>query len=314
MDSQEERLLKLRGETPRVDVHEALRRQQRGAVLLDVREAAEWAQESLSHALQLARSVLEFEIEQRLPDREREILLLCAAGSRALLCADTLTRFGYQRLAVVDGGMRAWAAAQLPVVVPDTPEAVWQRRYARQIVLPQVGLDGQRRLAQARVLVIGAGGVGGSPVALYLAAAGVGTLRIVDDDRVEISNLQRQVLHTSARVGRAKVQSATETLNALNPALVVEAIEQRVSSANIDDLVADCDVWVDGSDNLPTRYLLSDAAANTASHWYTARSSASVARSACFIRAARADVHPATAGPFPSRRHPTRHPIVPRLA
>lgn len=259
MDSQEDRLLKLREETARVDVHEALRRQQRGAVLLDVREASEWAQGSPPGALQVARSQLEFEIEQQLPDRGREILLLCAAGSRALLCADTLTRFGYQRLAVVDGGMRAWSAAQLPVHVPDTPDAAWQRRYARQIVLPEVGLEGQRRLAQARVLVIGAGGLG-SPVAFYLAAAGVGTLRIVDDDRVEISNLQRQVLHTSARVGRAKVESATESLNALTPALKVEAIEQRVSSANIDDLVADCDVWVDGSDNLPTRYLLNDAA------------------------------------------------------
>ncbi|HWS25821.1 MAG TPA: molybdopterin-synthase adenylyltransferase MoeB, partial [Xanthomonadales bacterium] len=259
MDSQEERLLKLREEMARVDVHEALRRQRRGAVLLDVREAAEWAQGSPPDALQIARSGLEFEIEQRLPDRGREILLLCAAGSRALLCADTLARFGYQQIAVVDGGMRAWLAAQLPVLVPDAPEAAWQRRYARQIVLPEVGLDGQRRLAQARVLVIGAGGLG-SPVALYLAAAGVGTLRIVDDDQVEISNLQRQVLHTSARVGRAKVESATETLNALNPTLIVEAIEQRVSSANIDALVADCDVWVDGSDNLPTRYLLSDAA------------------------------------------------------
>ena len=259
MDSQEDWLAILRGGTPSVDVHEALRRQQEGAVLIDVREASEWAQGSPPDALQLARSCLEFELEQQLPDREREILLLCAAGSRALLCAETLTRFGYRRLAVVDGGMRAWLAAQLPVVVPDTPEAAWQRRYARQIVLPEVGLDGQRRLAQARVLVIGAGGLG-SPVALYLAAAGIGTLRIVDDDQVEISNLQRQVLHTSARVGRAKVQSATETLNALNPALKVEAIEQRVTSANIDALVADCDIWVDGSDNLPTRYLLSDAA------------------------------------------------------
>jgi molybdopterin/thiamine biosynthesis adenylyltransferase/rhodanese-related sulfurtransferase len=259
MDSQEDWLRKLREETPRVDVEEAWRRQQHGAVLLDVREASEWAQGSPPDAVQLARSSLEFEIEQRLPNREHEILLLCAAGTRALLCAHSLTRLGYERLVVVDGGMRAWVAAQLPVAVPDSPEAAWQRRYARQIVLPEVGLMGQGRLAQARVLVVGAGGLG-SPVALYLAAAGVGTLRIIDDDQVDESNLQRQVLHTSARVGRAKVQSATETLNALNPGLKVEAIEQRVNSSNVDSLVADCDVWVDGSDNLPTRYLLSDAA------------------------------------------------------
>lgn len=259
MDSQSDWLEKLRAGIARVDVHEALRRQHLGAVLLDVREASEWAQGSPPDALQVARSQLEFEIERELPDRQREILLLCAAGSRALLCADTMTRLGYQRLAVVDGGMRAWQAAQLPVLVPDTPDAAWQRRYARQIVLPEVGIEGQRRLAQARVLVVGAGGLG-SPVALYLAAAGVGTLRIVDDDRVEMSNLQRQILHTSARVGHAKVQSAVETLNALNPALRVEAIEQRISSANVDALVDACPVWVDGSDNLSTRYLLSDAA------------------------------------------------------
>jgi len=259
MDPHDEQLPRTREQSVRIDVYEALRRQHGGAVLLDVREASEWAQGSPPDAMQLARSRLELEIEQQLPDRQREILLLCAAGSRALLCADTLARMGYQRLAVVDGGMRAWSAAQLPVLVPQTPDAAWTRRYARQIVLPEVGLEGQRRLAQARVLVIGAGGLG-SPVALYLAAAGVGTLRIVDDDRVEVSNLQRQVLHTSARVGNAKVQSATQTLNALNPELKVEAIEQRVSSANVDALVADCAVWVDGSDNLPTRYLLSDAA------------------------------------------------------
>lgn len=259
MESHEDGLQTMQAATARIDVHEAVRRQQRGAVLLDVREASEWAQGSPPEAMLVARSQLEFEIERQLPDRQREVLLLCAAGSRALLCADTMAHLGYQQLFVVDGGMRAWQAAQLPVVVPDTPDAAWQRRYARQIVLPEVGVDGQRRLAQARVLVVGAGGLG-SPVALYLAAAGVGTLRIVDDDRVEISNLQRQVLHTSARVGRAKVQSATETLNALNPVLKVEAIDQRVSSANIDALVDDCAVWVDGSDNLPTRYLLSDAA------------------------------------------------------
>lgn len=259
MKSREEWLQDLRAAMPRVDVHEAHQRQQHGALIVDVREKSEWAEGAPPQAVKLARSQLEFEVEHALPDSGREILLLCAAGGRALLCAETLVRLGYRHVAVVDGGMRAWKAAQLPVEVPDTPDAAWQRRYARQIVLPEVGIAGQQRLFGARVLVVGAGGLG-SPVALYLAAAGVGTLRIVDDDCVDESNLQRQVLHTTARVGRAKVQSAVETLNALNPALKVEAIEQRVSGANVDALVAGCDVWIDGSDNLPTRYLLSDAA------------------------------------------------------
>ena len=259
MSLREDWIERLREATPHVDVREARRRQQQGALIVDVRERIEWAEGSPPEAVQIARSQLEFEVERGLPDRSRNLLLLCAAGSRALLCAETLSRLGYPNVAVIDGGMRAWKAAQLPVLVPETLDAAWQRRYARQIVLPEVGVEGQQRLARARVLVVGAGGLG-SPVALYLAAAGVGTLRIVDDDRVDESNLQRQVLHTTARVGRAKTQSAVETLNALNPALKVEAIEQRVNSTNVDALVADCSVWVDGSDNLPTRYLLSDAA------------------------------------------------------
>lgn len=259
MNSNEDWLAQLRAATPRVDVMEAYQRQQRGALIVDVREQQEWAEGSPPQTVKLARSQLEFEVQGALPDARQDILLLCAAGSRALLCAESMLRLGYQRVAVIDGGMRAWRAADLPIDVPDSPDAAWYRRYARQIVLPEVGVDGQRRLAQARVLVIGAGGLG-SPVALYLAAAGVGTLRIVDDDRVDESNLQRQVLHTTARVGHAKVESATATLKALNPQLTVEAIEQRINSTNVDALVAGCDVCVDGSDNLPTRYLLSDAA------------------------------------------------------
>ncbi len=259
MSAREDWLQQLQAEMPRVDVREAHLRQQQGALIVDVREASEWADGSPPAAVKIARSQLEFEVERALPDAGREILLLCAAGGRALLCAETLRRLGYRHLAVIDGGMRAWKAAQLPVEVPDTLDAAWQRRYARQIVLPEVGIDGQQKLARARVLVVGAGGLG-SPVALYLAAAGVGTLRVVDDDRIDESNLQRQVLHTTERVGRSKAQSAVETLSALTPALKVEAIEQRVTSVNVDALVSDCDVWVDGSDNLPTRYLLSDAA------------------------------------------------------
>lgn len=259
MSARDRWLQELHSVTARIDVREAHQRQQAGALMLDVREAHEWAEGSPSGAIKLARSQLEFEVERAVPDVDQEILLLCAAGSRALLCAEALGRLGYRHLQVVDGGFRAWQAAGLPIAVPDSIDALWQRRYARQMVLPEIALEGQLRLRQSRVLLIGAGGLG-SPVALYLAAAGVGRLRVVDDDKVDLSNLQRQVLHTTARVGRPKVQSAAETLSALNPDLQIEPVEERVNSGNIDALLAGCQVIVDGSDNLPTRYLLSDAA------------------------------------------------------
>jgi molybdopterin/thiamine biosynthesis adenylyltransferase/rhodanese-related sulfurtransferase len=259
MTTHEQRMADLRARHARVDVRTALARQVAGACLLDVREATEWAEGSPVGALRVARSQLEFEIERAIPDRQTPLLLLCAAGGRALLCADSLQHLGYTQVAVVDGGYRAWVGADLPVAVPVGADAAWRRRFARQILLPEVGEAGQRKLAQARVLLVGAGGLG-SPIALYLAAAGVGSLRLLDDDRVDESNLQRQVLHTTSRVGRPKVQSAAETLLALNPGLRLDVVEQRVSAGNIDASVQDCDVLIDGSDNLPTRYLLSDAA------------------------------------------------------
>lgn len=259
MSRREQLMATLRERHAEVDVNTANALQRNGAVLLDVREATEWAEGSPVGAVRLARSQLEFEVEKTLPDPDRPVLLLCQAGARALLCAEALQSLGYTRLQVVSGGYRAWKQAQLPVEIPPGADAEWRRRYARQIVLPEVGLEGQQRLARARVLLIGAGGLG-SPVALYLAAAGVGTLRLVDDDVVDASNLQRQVLHTTARVGRPKVQSAAETLCALNPAIKLELQQCRVSSANVDMLLADCDLVIDGSDNLATRYLLSDAA------------------------------------------------------
>lgn len=259
MSRREDWMAALRARHVGIDVHSAHALQQDGAVLLDVREAPEWAEGSPVGAVRLPRSQLEFEVEKALPNPDQPLLLLCQVGARALLCAETLKELGYTRLHVVSGGFRAWKSAQLPIEIPPGADAEWRRRYARQIVLPEVGPGGQQRLAQARVLLIGAGGLG-SPVALYLAAAGVGTLCLVDDDVVDASNLQRQVLHTTARVGRPKVQSAAETLCALNPAIKLELNECRVSSANVDALVADCDVIIDGSDNLATRYLLSDAA------------------------------------------------------
>ncbi|MBK8068460.1 MAG: molybdopterin-synthase adenylyltransferase MoeB [Rhodanobacteraceae bacterium] len=242
----------------RIDVHTALARQRAGALVVDVREIGEWAAGSVPDALLLPKSRFQSSLSELPPERRGDLLLLCAAGARATACAEMLARAGIASATVIDGGFRAWQAAGLPVYLPQDPDADLLRRYARQIVLPEVGAAGQKALAAAQVLLVGAGGLG-SPVALYLAAAGVGTLRLVDDDRVDESNLQRQVLHTTARVGQPKVNSARETLTALNPALKVDAIEARVHSENVDALVAGCALIVDGSDNLATRYLLSDA-------------------------------------------------------
>ena len=257
--TREQRLNQLRASIPLIEVAEAQARQARGERLLDVREAVEWAEGSAPGALRIARSQLEFQIDGVVPDLATPLLLMCAAGGRALLSAESLKQLGYGNVTVVSGGFNAWKAAGLPIEIPAGADAGFRRRYARQIVLSQIGEAGQLRLAEARVLVVGAGGLG-SPAALYLAAAGIGTLGIIDDDKVDESNLQRQVLHTQARIGRSKVQSAVETLNALNPRLRVDAIEQRISSVNVDTLVGAYDLIVDGSDNLPTRYLLSDAA------------------------------------------------------
>lgn len=240
----------------RIDVHAALARQQAGALIVDVREPGEWAAGTAPGARLLPKSRFEAALDE-LPG-DRELLLLCAGGMRASACAQVLGERG-RAATVIDGGFRAWQGAGLPVYLPDDADAALLRRYARQVVLPEIGVGGQRRLAEAKVLLVGAGGLG-SPVALYLAAAGVGTLRVVDDDRVDESNLQRQVLHTTARVGVPKVESAQGTLNALNPQLRVDGRQARVSSANIDELLQGCTLIVDGSDNLPTRYLLSDAA------------------------------------------------------
>ena len=242
----------------RIDVQTALARQRAGALVVDVREIGEWAAGSVPDALLLPKSRFESSLSELPPERRGALLLLCAAGARATACAEMLERAGIASATVIDGGFRAWQAAGLPVYLPQDADANLLRRYARQIVLPEVGVAGQKALAAAQVLLVGAGGLG-SPVALYLAAAGVGTLRLVDDDRVDESNLQRQVLHTTARVGQPKVQSARESLTALNPALKVDAIEARVHADNVDALVAGCALIVDGSDNLATRYLLSDA-------------------------------------------------------
>jgi molybdopterin/thiamine biosynthesis adenylyltransferase/rhodanese-related sulfurtransferase len=228
-----------------------------GAVLVDVREAFERELGMAEGALGVARAELEAAPRQSLPDPEAEVVLICARGGRSLAAAQALAAQGYGRLASVAGGIEAWRAAGLPIAASAVDDD-FRERYSRHLLLPQVGLAGQRRLEQARLLVVGAGGLG-SPVAFYLAAAGVGTLVIADDDRVERSNLQRQILHGEASLGRPKVESAARMLAGLNPRVAVEAVEERVTSHNVDRLVAGCDVVVDGADNFPLRYLLNDA-------------------------------------------------------
>ena len=236
---------------------EALRRLQAGALLVDVRADHERALGMASGALGVVRDRLEAAPGDFLPDADAEVLLICQSGRRSQLAAQALHAQGYRSLASVAGGTSAWESAGLPMSKPRL-EPDFEERYSRHLRLPEVGLEGQQRLAAARVLVIGAGGLG-SPAAFYLAAAGVGHLRIADDDVVERSNLQRQILHTDASIGTAKVASAAATLSALNPRTRIEAIEERVTSANIERLLEDVDVVLDGADNFAVRYLLNDA-------------------------------------------------------
>ncbi len=239
-----------------ISVAEARRLQQTGLRMIDVREPDEQALGLPEGALAVPRAVLERDPTASHPDREQALLLICASGRRSLQAAESLAAQGYAELYTVAGGFTRWQADGLPV--NSNEDGDFLQRYSRHLRLPQVGLDGQKKLQRARVLVVGAGGLG-SPVAYYLAAAGVGTLRLVDDDRVERSNLQRQILHTDARIGALKVDSAREALLALNPRITVDAVAARVGVDNVEALIEGMDVVIDGADNFATRYLLSDA-------------------------------------------------------
>jgi sulfur-carrier protein adenylyltransferase/sulfurtransferase len=244
---------------PEITPQQALDRQRHGAVLIDVREAHERAQGMAEGARGIAMGELIAAAAEHLPDAAVEVLLICQSGMRSLRTAETLMAQGYVNVASVAGGTQCWIAESMPTVKPvGGIDADFAERYSRHLRLPQVGLEGQRKLEAARVLLVGAGGLG-SPAAYYLAAAGVGTLRIADDDVVDRSNLQRQILHTDARIGTAKVESAAIALSALNPRTRIEAVAERVSSTNVERLLDGVDVVVDGADNFPARYLLNDA-------------------------------------------------------
>ena len=240
-----------------ISPQEALSRQRAGAVLVDVRAAHERDLGMAEGARGIERAQLEPEAAAHFPDPATPILLICQSGRRSQLAAEALAAKGYRNLASVAGGTVAWETAGLPMSRPGI-DADFGERYSRHLRLPEVGLAGQRRLEAARVLMIGAGGLG-SPAADYLAAPGVGTLRIADDDVVDRSNLQRQILHVDARIGVAKVESAATALSALNPRTTIEAVRERVTSANVERLLDGVDVVVDGADNFAVRYLLNDA-------------------------------------------------------
>jgi molybdopterin/thiamine biosynthesis adenylyltransferase/rhodanese-related sulfurtransferase len=227
-------------------------------VLVDIRERDEYEQGFIPSADWIPRGFLEMKIEELVPDREREIIVYCAGGVRSALGTRSLTELGYTRVSSMAGGFRSWKNAGYPFERPRvlTPEQI--KRYSRHIMLPEVGEVGQGKLLDAKVLCLGAGGLG-SPSALYLAAAGVGMIGIVDDDVVDESNLQRQILHNVERLGMAKVESARKTLQALNPDVRVVPILDRLDSSNVLDILSQYDVVVDGADNFPTRYLLNDA-------------------------------------------------------
>lgn len=244
---------------PEIQPQQALDRQRRSAVLIDVREAHERALGMAEGALGIAMGKLIAAAAEYLPDTKVEVLLICQSGVRSLHTAEALKAQGFANVASVAGGTQRWIAESLPMAKPvGDIDADFAERYSRHLRLPQVGLEGQRKLESARVLLVGAGGLG-SPAAYYLAAAGIGTLRIADDDVVDRSNLQRQILHTDARIGTAKVDSAATALSALNPRTRIEAIAERVSSANVEALLDGVDIVIDGADNFPARYLLNDA-------------------------------------------------------
>ncbi|SMH59234.1 molybdopterin-synthase adenylyltransferase MoeB [Azospirillum agricola] len=258
MSLKDRRLAELRARIAEVGPADALALQRGGALLVDVREDEETAPGSPAGALRLPRGFLELRIEDKAPDPARTILLLCAGGTRSLFAAEDLARLGYADVRSVAGGFSAWKAAGLPVEVPPQFDAAQRERYRRHLTMPEVGEAGQHRLMRSRVALIGAGGLG-SPIALYLAAAGVGRLTLIDDDRVERSNLQRQILHAESRIGQRKVESGRTALLDLNPTIEVVAHDTRLEAGNVLELLGGHDVVVDGSDNLPTRYLVNDA-------------------------------------------------------
>jgi molybdopterin/thiamine biosynthesis adenylyltransferase/rhodanese-related sulfurtransferase len=257
----QELLTDARKDVPEVtpqQVNDLLNHNGKSHVLLDVRESDEWRQGHLEGALPLPRGFLEIKVESAIPDKRAPIIAYCAGGVRSLLAGKALKEMGYQNVSSMSGGYNAWKNGGFKWVQDFQYTSEQLIRYSRHFLLPEVGEEGQAKLLKAKVLMIGAGGLG-SPSAYYLAAAGVGTIGIIDNDVVDVSNLQRQILHANDRVGMPKVESAKKTLEGLNPDVKVVPYEAKLTSENIMEIIKDYDLVVDGCDNFPTRYLVNDA-------------------------------------------------------
>ncbi len=248
-----------RAQIKSIDIDEARRMLEKpGTVLLDVRESDEWRQGHIPQAVGIPRGFLELRVEEKVPDHKTPVILQCASGTRSLLAARSLREMGYENLYNLTGGFNAWKDRGLPWTADRQFTADELARYSRHFVIPEVGEKGQAKLLDAKVLLLGAGALGSSS-ALYLAAAGVGTLGLVDFDVVDLSNLQRQIIHTTDRVGMLKTESAQESIKGLNPGVKVNRHDVRLSSDNVMDIIKDYDVVVNCGDNFPTRYLINDA-------------------------------------------------------
>ena len=258
MSSPRELLNAAKAEITEIDPHDVANNLSH-YTLLDVREPEEYEQGAVPGAVHIARGNLEFSVESRLLDKTAPIAVYCAGGVRSAFATKTLQDLGYTNVVSVIGGFNKWKDEGLTWAKPATMSADQRNRYQRHLLLPEVGEKGQIKLFESKVLLLGAGGLG-SPAALYLAAAGVGTLGIIDMDVVDASNIQRQVLHNMDRVGMRKVESAKITLMGMNPDLKVNMYDERLGANNILDIIDGYDVIVDGTDNFPTRYLVNDAA------------------------------------------------------
>jgi molybdopterin/thiamine biosynthesis adenylyltransferase/rhodanese-related sulfurtransferase len=260
MATYRELLEQVKGEIDEVAPAEARELLEAGDVaLVDVRERDEWEEGHIPGATHVPRGFLESRIESAAPDRERPVLLYCAGGNRSAFAAKTLEELGYEHVYSLAGGFTDWKRNGFPFDLPKTLDEAQRRRYSRHLLIPEVGEEGQQKLLESRVLLIGAGGLG-SPASLYLAAAGVGTIGIVDDDAVDETNLQRQIVHSTERLGDSKAESAKRTIEALNPDVDVKIFKERLTSENADRIFGEgWDVVVDGADNFPTRYLVNDA-------------------------------------------------------
>ena len=247
-----------KSEIVEVDTEDSARRIAAGAVVLDVREPDEYDQGALADAIHIPRGHLEAQVEGRILDKSAPVVVYCAGGVRSAFAARTLAELGYSDVVSMAGGFGRWKDEGRPWKTPVVLSPEQRNRYQRHLLLPEVGVAGQAKLLGAKVLMLGAGGLG-SPSALYLAAAGVGTIGIVDMDEVDASNLQRQILHNIDRIGDRKVDSAKKTLSLLNPDVNVVTYDTRLDASNIMDIISGYDVIVDGADNFPSRYLLNDA-------------------------------------------------------